>query len=82
MQTDLESLKELLRGDSYSFDANTLLGVSLLCILFSNWALTRKYKMAGNVKFIHFDFHFYGLLQRHVGFDLREKLQIKSINLT
>lgn len=27
MQTDLESLRELLRSDSYAFDTNTLMGV-------------------------------------------------------
>lgn len=27
MQTDLESLRELLRSDSYAFDTNTLMGL-------------------------------------------------------
>lgn len=30
VQDELDSLKDLLRGDGYSLDANTLLGVSFL----------------------------------------------------
>lgn len=30
MQTDLENLREILRGEGYSIDANTLLGVNII----------------------------------------------------
>lgn len=36
MQTDLESLRELLRSDSYALDTNTLMGVSLVVLLHNN----------------------------------------------
>lgn len=30
MQTDLDNLREILRGEGYSIDANTLLGVNII----------------------------------------------------
>lgn len=43
MQTDLESLKELLRSDSYSLDTNTLIGVRILFSFFSTYTIAILY---------------------------------------
>lgn len=42
VQNDLDSLKDLLRGDSYCFDANTLVEVSFLKDLNVTYDIRRK----------------------------------------